>query len=162
MDWRPLEPAPERNIRVTKKLSITKGKPTDLLDTIFGDGSCWNSLNSTVWEDPFSLWRVGTLGSSLLTPEPLLRYHAGEDGSMTYELDLPGVRAEDVDASVSERVVRVHALRKSRAGHASLSKSWTLPNGLSTDPSEAKMADGVLTVVFPADASARPRKIEIK
>jgi HSP20 family protein len=88
--------------------------------------------------------------------------------------ELPGVKGEDLDITITgdslaiagERKIatekegaRYHR-REREAGK--FSRMITLPGQVDPDKVKATCADGVLTIVFPKAASARPRQIAVK
>lgn len=87
------------------------------------------------------------------------------------ELDLPGVRREDVAIDLDGDVLAITGeitergregvfhRRTRRTGR--FSYRVTLPRDVDADKVEATMADGVLTVVVPKSESAKPRRIAI-
>lgn len=88
--------------------------------------------------------------------------------------ELPGIRAEDLDLSVTgdglaisgerkiaaaEEGARYH--RKEREG-GSFSRKITLPGQIDVEKAEASCANGILTVVLPKAEAAKPKQISIK
>jgi HSP20 family molecular chaperone IbpA len=86
--------------------------------------------------------------------------------------DMPGVSEKDVDIDLEDGVLtisgRVEGLEVD--GRALLAeydvgdynRSFTLSNEIDTEGIEATMKDGVLRLVLPKSAEARPKKIEVK
>jgi HSP20 family protein len=87
---------------------------------------------------------------------------------------IPGVKAEEIEVSVSgdtltikaemkeeEEVKREDYLRRERR-YGSCCRSVTLPGGLETDKAEADYTDGVLTLTFPKAEEVKPKTIEVR
>jgi HSP20 family protein len=88
------------------------------------------------------------------------------------ELELPGVKRDDVDIEVAGRRLTVHGERKAKDRVGILRKrerttgrfhyEVTLPGDVEEDGVEANLDEGVLTVRLPKPEHARPRRIEIR
>jgi HSP20 family protein len=88
--------------------------------------------------------------------------------------DIPGVEDKDLDIAVHNGVLTVSGSRQAeerRDGepfalyerqYGSFTRSFALPDIADGDRIDAKLAAGVLTLVVPKKAEAKPRKIEIK
>jgi len=89
------------------------------------------------------------------------------DNETVIEAELPGMKKEDVDVSISNGTLTVKAERreekeKNRRGFYSLARSWSvfektipLPDGIDIDHVEASFKRGVLRVILPKTAGAR-------
>jgi len=95
------------------------------------------------------------------------------DDALLLELEIPGVRTEQVDISVvgDELTLKVdrpdvqqegvtYHRRERPAG--SFTRVLRLPTDVDAERVEAELRDGVLTVTLPKAASAKPRKITVK
>jgi HSP20 family protein len=106
------------------------------------------------------------------------------DGSLSvdmYETDdnvivktaIPGVKADDIEVSVTgdtltvkaetkeeEEVKRENYLRRERR-MGSYCRSVTLPGGLKTDKAQADYTDGILTLTFPKAEEVKPKSIKV-
>ncbi len=98
------------------------------------------------------------------------------DDAYYVEVDLPGIRKEDISIDVDENVLTVSGERKvteekkeddyykveSRFGR--FERSFTLPEDVDADNIEAESKDGVLTIKIPKvqQVDKAPKKIEIK
>jgi HSP20 family protein len=113
---------------------------------------------------PFGPWSEGTL--------PVDMYETDE--SVVVKTGIPGVKAEDIDVSVTgetltikaetqeeEEVQRDNYLRRERR-RGSYCRSVTLPGGLETEKAEADYTDGILTLNFPKAEEVKPKTIEVK
>jgi HSP20 family protein len=92
--------------------------------------------------------------------------------AITLYADLPGTRKEDVDIDVREGVLTLTAaVDPAEKNHDSVyreyeiggyNRSFTLGERIDPDKINAKMQDGVLTLVLPKSEAHKPRKVEIK
>ena len=130
--------------------------------------------------DPFAeLERLSQQLSGLLAMElpslaegftPLADVEESDD-AYTVELELPGVKKDDISVEVSGRRLVVSGERKERERVGILRRRTrsvgrfhyevTLPSALDEDGIEASLSDGVLTLRVPKAASERPRRIKV-
>jgi HSP20 family protein len=95
------------------------------------------------------------------------------DEKLLFDVELPGVGADDVELEVEKGVLTVKGERKSERksedeGTMRLERSWgaftrafKLPDTVDPDSAHADMKDGVLTISFDKRAENKPRKIAI-
>ena len=100
------------------------------------------------------------------------------EGEYAYhiELDLPGIKKEDIDITTEDNVLTISGERKVKeevkeedyykveSRYGKFSRSFTLPEDIDVENIHAESADGVLEVIIPKkeDEAKKPRKIEIK
>lgn len=96
-----------------------------------------------------------------------------EDDSILLEMEIPGIRQEDLNITVENNVLTVSGERKHRESrkqeryhrterfYGSFSRTFTLPATVDADQIEAKYENGVLSLKMPKKAEARPRQIKI-
>ena len=94
------------------------------------------------------------------------------DDAYVFELELPGVRREDVAVEVEGNELRVAGevrerertgiLRKQTRRTGRFEYRSTLPQEVDPERIEASLADGVLTLRVPKQASSQPRRIEVR
>jgi HSP20 family protein len=129
----------------------------DAMDRMFEEGLMRSPL-------PFGPWSEGAL--------PIDMYETDE--SVVVKTSIPGVKAEEIDVSVTgetltikaetkeeEEVQRESYLRRERR-YGSYCRSVTLPAGLEADKAEADYTDGILTLTFPKAEEVRPKSIKVK
>lgn len=85
---------------------------------------------------------------------------------LTLDIDLPGVKPEDVAVEIEGDVLRIRGERKARAGDegkrsGTFAWAYKLPNGYDTEGLRASLADGVLSIELPRHPKAMARKIPI-
>ena len=95
-----------------------------------------------------------------------------DDDGVTLVADLPGVRKEDVDIEIEDRVLTItgHARQPAAAGEplrqehgfGGYTRRFTLSDKFDRAKFSAGLVDGVLTVTLPKASSLKPRKIAIK
>ena len=94
--------------------------------------------------------------------------------SMVYTLDLPGLRAEDVNIEAQNGVLlisgeRTYEQEEKHEGyfvrersHGTFARSFSLPQGVRTDDITAQFEDGVLKVTVPLPEETKPKRIEVR
>ena len=94
------------------------------------------------------------------------------DDAFLVEVDLPGVRADDIRLELRDNELHIHGEHKEKERVGVLRRQTrrvgefeyvvTLPGEINPDRVEATLRDGVLTIQLGKAASARPRRIQIK
>lgn len=94
--------------------------------------------------------------------------------SFTLHVELPGVRAEDVEVSLEDDVLAIsgsrdfytdkdaEAFRRIERRFGRFHRAVRLPDRVAHDAVEASYRDGLLTVVVPKAEEAKPRRIEVR
>jgi HSP20 family protein len=127
----------------------------DAMDRMFEEG---------IWRPPMPFaWGEGNLAVDMYET----------DESVVVRTAIPGVKAEDIDVSVTgdtltvkaetkeeEEIKRENYLRRERR-YGSYCRSVTLPGGLETDKADADYSDGVLTLTFPKAEEVKPKSIKV-
>lgn len=99
-----------------------------------------------------------------------------KDGDLVvFRAEMPGVKPEDVEVAVHNRVLTISGARKvdeeeERAGyyvrelrHGSFRRSMLLPEGVEEEKIHARYQDGILEVTLEGAAAARePRRVQIE
>ncbi len=100
------------------------------------------------------------------------------EGEFAYhvEVDLPGVKKEDIEINVNDRVVTLSGTRhisnelkehdyyKVESEYGEFKRSFSLPENIDVENIHAESADGILEVIIPKleVVKDKPHKIEIK
>jgi HSP20 family protein len=98
------------------------------------------------------------------------------DNAYFIDVDLPGVKKEDVEISVDKNVLTIKGKRETRnevkeddyyrieSAYGTFSRSFTLPEKVDVENIEAKSEDGVLEIIIPKlkVLTENTKKIEIK
>jgi HSP20 family protein len=117
-------------------------------------------------------WNDYPLTRSEATYAPTFDVKETKD-SYVFKADLPGLKEEDVDVSVTGNILTItgkreaeekkegenwHAVERS---YGNFSRSFKLPETADTEKVEARMAHGVLTLTLPKRAESQTRKVTI-
>lgn len=90
------------------------------------------------------------------------------------EVELPGMKAEDVDISIENNVLTIRGERKFEKkdegdnfhrverAYGSFTRSFTLPPTVSSENANAEFENGLLRLTLAKREEAKPRRIEIK
>jgi HSP20 family protein len=113
---------------------------------------------------------IGTNGGSTTPAIDLYQ----TDDEVVVKAALPGLKADDMQVSVTNTVLTLRGEFKSENGHkeatnhireqrfGSFERSVALPIDVQTDKAQADFQNGVLTITLPKAESVRPRTIDIK
>ena len=106
---------------------------------------------------------------------PRVNTREGEDAYYV-EIDLPGIRKEDIEITTEDNVLTISGERKMKdevkeedyykveSAYGKFSRSFTLPEKVDVENIQAESKDGVLEVIIPKlkEEEKKPKKIEIK
>lgn len=131
--------------------------------------TAWDSVIDRVFDD---VMRAG-MGTSMRARTYDPNVDVRSDGErIVLELDVPGVRREDLDITVEHGRLTVTGVRKFDAPaekehvvlgrpYGKFSQTFALPDYADGEKLTARLADGVLTIEVPKQAAAKPRKVPI-
>lgn len=98
---------------------------------------------------------------------------AEQDDSFLIEVDLPGVRPDDVEVTLDQNLLTVRGerrtssiltkenVRRSERRYGSFLRTISLPSHVDADGIQADFEDGVLHITVPKAEQAKPRKIKV-
>jgi HSP20 family protein len=121
--------------------------------------------------DPFA--ELGVAGSRELGFVPSFEVKETKD-EYVFKADLPGIREEDLDLSLTGNRLTVSGRREEETrqeedrfyayerSYGSFSRSFTLPEGIDVEHAQAELNNGVLTVSIAKKPEVKPKKIEVK
>lgn len=133
-------------------------------------------LMRDMWADPFRLlreaWGGGPARELVWSPDFEIREN---DDAFIFKADLPGIRNEDLEISLAGNQLQITGKREQERergegryytyerSYGSFSRSFSLPEVADLDSIRSDLKDGVLTLVVPKKAGAKPqrRKIQI-
>ncbi len=94
------------------------------------------------------------------------------DNGYQLQLDLPGVKREEIEISVEDDTVTIKGERKLNTNpdsyhrverpYGSFSRVFLLPEFVHRQGIEAKLTDGVLSLTLPRREDTKPKQIEVK
>jgi len=135
-------------------------------------------MSNLLIRDPFlaapfrlmdELMRSTSNGNRTTGFTPLVDVHETKEEYLV-KVDVPGVKADDVNVEVNENVLSISGARvadeKGQAQlverpYGSFVRTLTLPQGVDSDSIEAGYQDGVLELRIPKPAEQKPKKIAI-
>ena len=124
-----------------------------------------------LFEDAFV--RPSRAWAALRTEEPAIDMYQ-TDRDVVVKASLPGVKAEDIDISVTgdvlsikgesceEREVKEDSYFRKEMRCGSFSRSLELPVPVKVEKAEAAFENGVLTLTMPKTEAAKPRQVKVK
>ena len=113
---------------------------------------------------------IGTIEEGFV---PAIDVRESED-SYRVDIDLPGIKKENIKIEVAEGVLSISGERKSESesnekdyhrverSYGSFRRSVSVPGGFQHDAVNAHFEDGVLKVVLPKPEESKPRRVEVK
>ena len=114
--------------------------------------------------------RGGNLGAGM---SPLCDISESDD-QYTFSMDLPGVKADDIDVEINGNQLNVTAERQSKEEQGESGKrefrerfygryrrSISLPDDVDTENVNAQYKDGVLELTIPKSEARKPRRISV-
>jgi HSP20 family protein len=134
---------------------------------------------ATTMVEPFAPWlrdfsqmlhNQGSVGA-FIPPADLLV----DDEGVTVYMDVPGLRAENLDIELENDVLTIRGerpfpyaredgrgpVRRIERGFGRFERTLRVPGGLDPGAVQASLADGVLTLRIPKPDTLRPHRIEI-
>lgn len=136
--------------------------------------SRWDPFNEMqrLTDQLFRGW-TGSGGGEMQNFAPAVDIYEDE-GTITVQAQVPGVKAEDVHIDVENNVLTISGERKleredKREGYhriessyGSFTRSFVLPESADAEKVEANLSDGVLNVRIPKRPETAPKRIEVK
>ena len=104
---------------------------------------------------------------------PAVDIYENANQEIVLKAELPGIAREDIDLRVENNTLTLRGERKRDAAvkqdqyhrversYGAFSRSFSLPNRIDTEKVRAEFKDGVLAIVLPVKAEAKPRQIEV-
>ncbi|RUM63643.1 MAG: Hsp20/alpha crystallin family protein [Sulfurimonas sp.] len=118
--------------------------------------------------------KVSEAFDNLASHLPFANLAKKEDSSFHIEIDLPGVKKEDVEIKVEDDVLVVSAVRKYKnelsaddyyvceSSFGKIERRFMLPDNIDTEHINAELHDGRLEIELQKTQKAKPKSIAIK
>jgi HSP20 family protein len=125
-----------------------------------------------LFEESFVRPARGWVTSEIGLRVPVDMYDA--NGELVIKANLPGLKAEDVDVSISNDTLTIKGEYKSEKEreeenvhikerrYGKFQRAIRLPSGVDTEAAEANFEDGVLKLTLPKTAEAKTKQIPVK
>ncbi len=118
--------------------------------------------------------KVAEAFDNLVSHLPFSNLAKKEDSTFHIEVDLPGVKKEDIDIKVEDNVLVISAVRHYKneltkddyyvceSSFGKLERRFMLPDNIDADTIEAEYKDGRLEVELQKTKKAQPKSISVK
>jgi len=112
--------------------------------------------------------------SNVASHLPFANLAKKRDGDFHVEIDLPGVRKEDIEVKIDNNILTVSGTRKMKkevnkgdyylmeSSFGRFERSFTIPKGIDQDRVHAEYKDGRLTIDLVKEESLKPKSVEVK
>lgn len=118
--------------------------------------------------------KVSEAFDNLASHLPFSNLAKKEDSTFHFEVDLPGVKKEDVEIKIEDDVLIVSAVRKYQneltkddyyiceSSFGKIERRYVLPESIDKESIQARLDNGRLEIELEKNAKAKPRTISIK
>ena len=112
--------------------------------------------------------------SNVASHLPFANLAKKKSGDFHIEIDMPGVKKEDIDVRIANNILIVCGERKMKkevkkkdyyrmeSSFGRIERSFSLPEGIDQDKINAKYKDGRLVIDLEMEKSFKPKEIEVK
>jgi HSP20 family protein len=88
-------------------------------------------------------------------------YLSENDGIYTLEVDLPGVKKEDISVNVEASLVKISAVRKCAGGELKYERGYSISDEIDSANIKASCENGVLTLTLTRKPEAQSKQIAV-
>jgi HSP20 family protein len=148
------------------------------------EGPAWVTPSWQTWEplrmmrelmgwDPFAEMAPSLAAREMQAFVPTFEVKETKDAYI-FKADLPGVREEDLDITVTGTRLTISGKREAEArtenerfyayerSYGTFTRSFTLPEGVKTEEVDAELKNGVLTIRVAKAPEHQPKKVSLK
>lgn len=112
--------------------------------------------------------------SNVASHLPFANLAQKKSGDFHVEIDMPGVKKEDIDVRIDNNILTVSGERKMKkevkkkdyyhmeSSFGRVERSFSLPKGIDQDKINAQYKDGRLVIDLEREKSLKPKAIEVK
>ena len=112
--------------------------------------------------------------SNVASHLPFANLAKKKDGDFHIEVDLPGVKKEDIEVKIDHNILTVSGVRKMKkevnksdyylmeSSFGRFERSFSIPKGIDQEKINAEYKDGRLTIDLVKEESLKPKSVEVK
>lgn len=112
--------------------------------------------------------------SNVASHLPFANLAKNKEGDFHIEIDLPGVKKEDIEVKIDNNILTVTGVRKMKkevkkedyylmeSAFGRFERSFTIPKGIDQDRINAEYKDGRLTIDLIKEESLKPKSVAVK
>jgi len=112
--------------------------------------------------------------SNVASHLPFANLAKKKSGDFHIEIDLPGVKKEDIDVKIENNILSISAVRKIKkeidrkdyyvmeSSFGRIERSFTIPKGIDMEKVNAEYNNGRLTIDLEKEERLKPKAIEVK
>ncbi|MFO0572856.1 MAG: HSP20 family small heat-shock protein [Polyangia bacterium] len=158
----------KENSQTPTRSGVSPWDPFRVMESLLGRESLFGREGLLGWEP--ALLPLSSGGTQGFAP----RFDVKETkDSYVFTADLPGIKEEDLDISLTGNQLVVSGKREQESNketerfhlyertHGRFSRIFTLPDGVNPDQVAANLKDGVLTLTVGKKPEVQPRKISL-
>lgn len=105
---------------------------------------------------------------------PFLNLAKRDNGNFHIEIDMPGIKKEDIKVDIDGNLLTVSGVRKTKnevkkedyylceSAFGKIERKFTIPEGINRDNIDAQLNDGQLVIELQKEEKFKPKSIEIK
>jgi HSP20 family protein len=120
------------------------------------------------------LKKAGNVIDNVASHFPLSNLAKKENGDFHIEIDMPGIKKEDIKVDIDGNLLSVSGTRKMKhevkeedyylceSSFGKIERKFTLPEGIDKDKIEAKLHDGQLNITLKQEERLKPKTIEVQ
>ncbi|MGC9351405.1 MAG: Hsp20/alpha crystallin family protein [Sulfurovum sp.] len=118
--------------------------------------------------------KAGEVLDNVASHLPFSNLAKKENGDFHIEVDMPGIKKEDIKVDIENNVLSISGTRKTKhevkeedyylceSAFGKIERKFTLPEGIDPEKISATLEDGQLIIDLQKEEKLKPRSIEIK
>ncbi len=118
--------------------------------------------------------KSGEVFDNIVSHLPFANLAKRDSGNFHIEVDMPGVKKEDIKIDIADNILTVSGTREFKnevkredyylceSAFGKIERKFTIPDGIDRDKISAKLDDGELVIELQKDEKLKPKAIEVK
>jgi HSP20 family protein len=118
--------------------------------------------------------KAGEAFDNVASHLPLSNLAKKESGDFHIEIDMPGIKKEDIEINIADNLLTVTATRKMKnevkkedyylceSSFGRIERKFSIPEGVDREKISAELNDGQLVIELQKEEKLKPKAIEIK